>query len=83
MQEARISIEKYHVLSLINGLTCDRHTEIETVEAFVDSLFCAISEFVEDPVGIPMLPAWGRISAAIPDFQNRLNGCVAIDNFVN
>ena len=71
IQEARISIEKYHALSLINGLVYDRHTEIEAVEAFVDLLRCAISEFVEDPVGIPMLPAWARVSAAIPDFQGQ------------
>jgi glucosyl-3-phosphoglycerate synthase len=80
IQEARIAIEKYHALSLINGLTYDRHTEIEAVEAFVDSLRCAVSEFVEDPVGIPMLPAWARVSAAIPDFQDRLNECVEHDN---
>lgn len=83
IQEARISIEKYHGLSLINGLVYDRHTEIEAVEAFVDSLRCAISEFVEDPVGIPMLPAWARVSAAIPDFQDRLNECVARDNSID
>ena len=83
IQEARISIEKYHALSLINGLVYDRHTEIEAVEAFVDSLRCAISEFVEDPVGIPMLPAWARVSAAIPDFQDRLNECVARDNSID
>jgi glucosyl-3-phosphoglycerate synthase len=80
IQEARISIEKYHALSLINGLSYERHTEIEAVEAFVDSLRCAVSEFVEDPVGIPMLPAWARVSAAIPDFQDRLNECVERDN---
>ena len=80
IQEARISIEKYHALSLINGLAYDRHTEIETVETFVDSLRCAVDEFVEDPVGIPMLPAWARVSAAIPDFQDRLNACVEHDN---
>jgi glucosyl-3-phosphoglycerate synthase len=80
IQEARITIEKYHAVSLINGLAYDRHTEIEAVEAFVDSLRCAISEFVEDPVGIPMLPAWARVSAAIPDFQDRLYECVERDN---
>lgn len=80
IQEARISIEKYHALSLINGLIYDRHTEIEAVEAFVDSLRCAIREFVDDPVGIPMLPAWARVSAAIPDFQDRLKECVERDN---
>jgi glucosyl-3-phosphoglycerate synthase len=80
IQEARIAIEKYHALSLINGLAYDRHMEIEAVEAFVDSLRCATTEFVENPVGIPMLPAWARISAAIPDFQDRLYKCVEHDN---
>lgn len=80
IQQARVAVEKYHALSLINGLVYDRHTEIEAVEAFVESLRCAIAEFVEDPVGIPMLPAWTRVSAAIPDFQDRLFECVERDN---
>ncbi|MCU0540065.1 MAG: glycosyl transferase [Desulfobacterales bacterium] len=79
IQEARIAIEKFHALSLINGLPYDRHTEIEAVEAFVDSLRCGIDEFVADPVGIPLLPAWVRIAAAIPDFQDRLRECVERD----
>lgn len=80
IQEARVSIEKYHALSLLNGLAYDRHSEIDAVEAFVDSLRCAIPEFVEDPVGIPMMPAWVRVAAAIPDFQERLEECVEQDN---
>jgi hypothetical protein len=50
------------------------------VEAFVSSLRCAIAEFTADPVGIPMLPAWVRIAAAIPDYQDRLNACIEEDN---
>jgi glucosyl-3-phosphoglycerate synthase len=79
IQETRGAIEKFHALSLINGLPYDRHTEIEAVEAFVDSLRCAIDEFVSDPVGIPLLPAWVRVAAAIPDFQDRLRECVERD----
>jgi glucosyl-3-phosphoglycerate synthase len=80
IQEAQVAVEKYHGLSLINGLSYDRHEEIEAVEAFVSSLRCAITGFVADPVGIPMLPAWVRIAAAIPDFQDRLNAGVEEDN---
>lgn len=80
MQEAQVAVEKYHGLSLINGLSYDRHEEGDAVEAFVTSLRCAIAEFVADPVGIPMLPAWVRITAAVPDFQDRLNACVEADN---
>lgn len=80
IQEARVAVEKYHALSLINGLLYDRHEEIEAVEAFVGSLRCAIAEFVADPVGIPMLPAWVRVAAAIPDFQDRMDACVENDH---
>ncbi len=80
LQEARVSIEKYHGLSLINGLSYDRHSEIEAVEAFMDSLKSAVTEFVRNPVGIPMLSAWARVAAAIPDFQDRLFQQVELDN---
>ena len=79
-QDARIAIEKYNALSLLNGLAYDRHNEIEAIEAFVVSLKVAMEEFVKDPVGIPMLSAWVRIEAAIPDFSDRLRDAVEEDN---
>jgi len=80
IQESRIAIEKYHALALLNGLTYDRHKEIEAVDAFGDSLKLAIDEFVKDPVGIPMLPGWVRVVAAIQDFSDRLYDAVEEDN---
>jgi glucosyl-3-phosphoglycerate synthase len=80
IQESRISIEKYHALSLLSGLPYDRHGEIEASEVFVDSLKLAVEEFVKDPVGVPMMSAWVRIAAAIPDFMERLNEAVELDN---
>jgi glucosyl-3-phosphoglycerate synthase len=80
MQEARISIEKYHALSLINGLIYDRHSEIEAIEFFVGSIRKAIADFVKDPVVAPMLAAWVRITAAIPDFEDRISETVDLDN---
>lgn len=80
IQESRIAIEKYHALSLVNGLSYDRHGEIEAVDAFVCSLKLAIQEFVKDPVGIPMMAAWVRIVAAIPDYAERLREAVESDN---
>ncbi len=80
MQESRIAIEKYNALSLLNGLAYDRHTEIEAIEAFIGCLKVAMEEFVKDPVGIPMLSAWVRIEAAIPDFSDRLRDAVEEDN---
>ncbi|MFZ5799047.1 MAG: glycosyltransferase family protein [Desulfobulbaceae bacterium] len=80
LQESRIAIEKYHALSLLSGLPYDRHGEIEAVEVFVGSLKLAVQEFVRDPVGVPMMSAWVRIAAAIPDFAERLHEAVELDN---
>ena len=80
IQESRIAVEKYHALAMLNGLTYDRHEEIEAVETFVGSLRLAVREFIEDPVGIPMLSAWVRVAAAIPDFSERINEAVELDN---
>ncbi|MBW6486458.1 MAG: glycosyl transferase [Syntrophobacterales bacterium] len=80
MQESRIAIEKYNALALLNGLEYDRHQEVEAVEAFVTSLKMAMDEFVNDPVGCPMLAAWKRVWAAIPDFSDRLYAVVEEEN---
>ena len=80
IEESRLVIEKYHALSMINGLSYDRHSEIEAAEAFVKSLQTATEEFIRNPVGIPMLPAWVRVRAAIPDFSDRLTEAVRLDN---
>ncbi|MEN6474253.1 MAG: glycosyl transferase [Syntrophaceae bacterium] len=82
VKESRIAIEKYNALALINGLPYDRHSEIEATESFVESLKYATKRFVANPVGIPMMNAWVRVSAAIPDFQDRLNAAVEEDNLL-
>jgi glucosyl-3-phosphoglycerate synthase len=80
IQEARLAIEKYNALALLNGLSYDRHEEIEAVDAFVGSLKFAIQEFIKDPVDIPMMSAWVRVVAAIHDFSDRLFEAVEEDN---
>jgi glucosyl-3-phosphoglycerate synthase len=80
IQESRISIERYFALATINGLTFDRHTEIEAVETFVEVLKEGIAHFIEDPVSIPMLSAWVRVRAALPDFADQLFEAVEMDN---
>lgn len=80
IQESRFAIERYNALALFNGLEYDRHAEIAGTEIFVQSLKEAIEEFMADPVGIPLLSAWVRVRAAIPDFHKRLAEAVEQDN---
>jgi len=80
VQESRVAIEKYNALSLINGLKYDRHEEIVATELFLEALKQGMAEFIEDPAGIPMLSAWVRVRAAIPDFLKKLAQAVEDDN---
>ncbi|WP_029520759.1 glycosyl transferase [Persephonella sp. IF05-L8] len=80
LQEARYAIEKYNALSLINGLEYDRHAEIEAIEAFVEALKLAEDDFRNDPIGVPLMSAWVRVRAALPDISEKLIAAVEADN---
>jgi glucosyl-3-phosphoglycerate synthase len=73
-------IKSYHDDAQINSLTFDRHTEALAVEAFADSIRLAAHQTLEDPLGIPLIPNWSRVQAAIPDFFEHLIEAVAADN---
>jgi len=80
IQESRAAVEKYNALSLINGLPYDRHKEVAATEMFIKALKTGINEFIVDPAGIPMLSAWVRVNAAVPDFIERFEAAVEEDN---
>lgn len=65
---------------MINGLTYDRHAEIEAIEVFVDALKKAEKEFIEDPIGVPLMSAWVRVRAALPEISDKLIRAVEEDN---
>lgn len=80
IQESRFAIEKYNALAMFNGLSYDRHEEVVNTEIFVEALTQGVSEFMEDPIGVPMLPGWVRIRAALPGFQRKFKQAVEEDN---
>jgi glucosyl-3-phosphoglycerate synthase len=64
----------------INGLTYDRHGEELAVGTFVRSIRGAAREYLNDPLGNPMIPNWNRVEAALPDFLDAFSRAVQIDN---
>jgi glucosyl-3-phosphoglycerate synthase len=50
------------------------------VEAFARAVGLASDEYLADPVGIPLIPNWNRVLAAIPDIFERLLVAVEKDN---
>ncbi len=80
IQESGFAIEKYNALAMFNGLAYDRHEEIVNTEIFVEALMQGVDEFMKDPIGVPMLPGWVRIRAALPGFQKKFKQAIEEDN---
>jgi glucosyl-3-phosphoglycerate synthase len=74
------SIARYYADAMLNGLKFDRHSEEAAVAAFGQSLRRAAGEFLEDPLGLPLIPNWNRVLAAIPEFFELLQDAVEKDS---
>ncbi len=69
---AQETIHRYYADAMLNGLVFDRFSEEQAVCAFSESLREAAWEYLEDPMGLPLIPNWNRVIATIPDFLDRL-----------
>jgi glucosyl-3-phosphoglycerate synthase len=69
---AQDTIVRYHADALLNGLQFDRHDEEVAAATFAKSLKEAAAEFLEDPLGLPQIPNWNRVLAAMPEFLDLL-----------
>jgi glucosyl-3-phosphoglycerate synthase len=76
---AQDTIARYYADAMLNGLKFDRHAEELAVNAFAKSLRRAAEEFLEDPLGVPPIPNWNRVLAAIPEFFELLLDAVNKD----
>jgi glucosyl-3-phosphoglycerate synthase len=79
---AEDTIHRYYADAMLNGLEFDRHAEEVAVATFARSLEQAASEFLQDPLGLPLIPNWNRVVAAVPDFFDRLLNAVREDQRV-
>jgi glucosyl-3-phosphoglycerate synthase len=66
------TIHRYYADAMLNGLEFDRHAEERAVATFAKSLCLASEEFLEHPLGLPLIPNWNRVVAAMPDVFERL-----------
>lgn len=76
---AQDTIARYYADAMLNGLKFDRHGEEMAVAAFAKSLSQAAAEYIEDPLGLPLIPNWNRVLAAIPEFFDLLRDAVDKD----
>jgi glucosyl-3-phosphoglycerate synthase len=76
---AQDTIARYYADAMLNGLKFDRHGEEQAVATFAESLKRAANEFVVDPRGLPLIPNWNRVLAAIPEYFDLLKDAVDRD----
>jgi glucosyl-3-phosphoglycerate synthase len=76
---AQDTIARYYADAMLNGLKFDRHAEEMAVAAFAKSLRSAADEFILEPRGLPLIPNWNRVLAAIPEFFDLLQDAVEKD----
>jgi glucosyl-3-phosphoglycerate synthase len=77
---AQDTIARYYADAMLNGLKFDRHAEEIAVATFARSMRQAASEFLEDPLGLPLIPNWNRVLSAVPEFFDLLLEAVSRDS---
>jgi glucosyl-3-phosphoglycerate synthase len=73
---AQDTVARYYADAMLNGLKFDRHSEEMAVSVFALSLSAAAGEFIADPRGLPLIPNWNRVLAAVPEFFDLLQDAV-------
>ncbi|MBL8039016.1 MAG: glycosyl transferase [Nitrospira sp.] len=80
LQAAQEAISRYENDAAINSLRFDRHEERRAVEVFLRGMTLATDSFLEDPLGVPMISNWSRVTHAVPDIFHRLMDAVEQDH---
>jgi glucosyl-3-phosphoglycerate synthase len=79
IRTAQDAIASYSDDAALNGLYFDRHEEELAVETFSRALNAAGLSFVRDPMGLPEIPNWNRVTSALPHFLDELREAVDAD----
>ena len=72
-------VESHGNDAMINGLTYDRHTEINAIEMFAENIMEAGNVFLKQTMDPPFTPSWKRVVSAIPDIFEMLAEAVEAD----
>jgi len=80
VRTAQDMLKRYEDDAAINGLVFDRHEESLAVDTFTDGIRKAAETIMEDPLGVPLITSWDRVTSAIPDILNQIKEAVEEDN---
>lgn len=80
VRTAQDMLKRYEDDAAINGLIFDRHAESLAVDTFTKGVKKAAEIITEDPLGVPLISSWDRVTSAIPDILVKIREAVEEDN---
>jgi glucosyl-3-phosphoglycerate synthase len=80
VRTAQDLLKRYEDDAAINGLVFDRHEESLAVETFTEGIKKASEIIMNDPLGVPLIASWDRVTSAIPMILQRIYNAVEEDN---
>ncbi|MEJ2182110.1 MAG: glycosyl transferase [Nitrospirota bacterium] len=73
-------LKRYEDDAAVNGLAFDRHNESLAVETFTSGIEKAAQIIMDNPVGVPLIPPWERVTSALPNILRHIRAAVDDDN---
>jgi glucosyl-3-phosphoglycerate synthase len=80
VRTAQDMLKRYDDDAAINSLFFDRHEESRAVDTFTNGIRQAAQAIVDDPLGVPLISAWARVTSAIPNIFQMIRTAVDEDN---
>ncbi len=80
VKTAQDLLKRYEDDASVNGLVFDRHEESLAVETFTEGIKLASEIIMKDPLGVPLISSWDRVSSALPTILDTLKKAVDEDN---
>jgi len=80
VRTAQDMLKRYEDDAAINGLYFDRHEESLAVDTFMKGIRKAADIIMEDPLGVPLIASWDRVTSAIPGILAKIREAVEEDN---
>lgn len=77
---AQDMLKRYEDDASINGLQFDRHEESLGVDTFTRGIKKAAEMMMKDPLGVPLIASWDRVTAALPGILDTIREAVEADN---
>jgi glucosyl-3-phosphoglycerate synthase len=80
VRTAQDMLKRYEDDAAVNGLVFDRHEESLAVESFTQGIKIASEIIMKDPLGVPLISSWDRVTSALPGVLDMVKHAVDEDN---